>query len=114
MPELVAATDLDPAGLYHLIEPADWARSRERGTVEPESLRTEGFVHCSWGHQVAGTVTKHFADVEHLLAVRIDPGRLADGLLIEEDSYGSGQRFPHLYGPLPTAAILESLRILPA
>lgn len=114
MPEITATTDLDPNGLYHLIEPDDWVRSREHGSIEPDSLRTEGFVHCSWGHQVAGTVAKHFADVDDLLAVRIDPDRLVDGLLIEEDSYGSGQRFPHLYGPLPTAAILETLRILPA
>lgn len=104
--EPTEATDLDPDGLYHLATAAEWEHYQERGLIEPPSLTTEGFVHCSWGHQVPGTVAKHFADVTHLLALRLDPA--LDGLpdVIEEDSDGSAQQFPHIYGPIPTRAVV--------
>lgn len=98
---------LRPDGLYHLMTRVGWEVVRDAAAIEPESLRIEGFVHCSWGHQVSGTVVKHFADEPGVLALRIDPRRLGDLELIEEDSYGSGQEFPHLYGPLPVDAIVE-------
>lgn len=93
--------------LYHLSTPADWARSRELGRIEPPSLASEGFVHCSWGRQVPGTVAKHFADVPEVLALRLDPEMFGDLQLIEEDRYGSGQEFPHVYGPIPSRAVVD-------
>lgn len=104
----VDPADLDPDALFHLATVAEWAESQRRGAVEPPSLATEGFVHCSWGRQVAGTVAKHFAGVDDLLALRLDPARLGEVPLVEEDSYGSGQAFPHLYGALPVGAVLEA------
>ena len=96
---------LRPDALYHLATGADWARYQADGVIVPPSLETEGFVHCSWGRQVPGTVEKHFAEETHLLALEVDPGALGDVALVEEDSYGSGQAFPHAYGPIPVAAV---------
>ena len=100
--------DLDPEGLYHLATAAEWERYRETGLIDPPSLETEGFVHCSWGHQVAGTVAKHFDGTSKLLALRIAPSLLGDSEVLEEDSYGSGQSFPHCYGPIPVEAVIEA------
>jgi uncharacterized protein (DUF952 family) len=50
-------------------------------------------------------VEKHFAAETHLLALAIDPAALGDAGLVEEDSYGSGHAFPHVYGPIPTSAV---------
>ena len=98
--------DLDPDGIYHLATAAEWERYRETGLIQPPSLATEGFVHCSWGHQVAGTVAKHFPDVTDLLAIHLEAG-LGGGLtVVEEDSYGSGQQFPHVYAPIPVSAVI--------
>lgn len=102
----MSEADLDPDGLYHLATAAEWAGYQEGGSIDAASLDTEGFVHCSWSRQVPGTVEKHFAGVADLLALRLDPSALGDVDLVEEDSYGSGQAFPHLYGSLPTAAVL--------
>ncbi|MBX3314770.1 MAG: DUF952 domain-containing protein [Actinobacteria bacterium] len=95
---------LEPDGLYHLATPDAWDASRAAGEIAPPSLVDEGFVHCSWGRQVAGTVAKHFAGAADVLALRLDVARVADDL-IEEDSYGSGQAFPHVYRPIPTDAV---------
>lgn len=98
---------LEPDGLYHLATSAEWVRYQATGQIAPPSLETEGFVHCSWGRQVPATVAKHFAGITDLLALRLDPAQLDAGDLVEEDSYGSGQRFPHLYRAAPLTAVIE-------
>ena len=39
------------------------------------------------------------------MALELDPGAWGDVPLVEEDSYGSGQAFPHAYGPIPASAV---------
>lgn len=107
----MALDDLDLHALYHLATEAEWDDYQEEGAIVPASLETEGFVHCSWGHQVPGTVTKHFAHVTGLLALRIDREALGDVRFVEEDSYGSGQAFPHVYGPIPPAAVIDATSV---
>lgn len=103
--------DLQPAALYHLATEAEWAAYQAAGRIEPGSIEAEGFVHCSYGRQVAGTVGKHFAGVTGLLALELDPRALGDVRLVDEDSYGSGQAFPHAYGPIPVAAVLGTTSV---
>lgn len=107
----MALVDLDPEALYHLALPAEWAGYQASGVIDPPSIAQEGFVHCSWGRQVAGTLSRHFAGVEGLLALRLDPTALAPAGVLEEDSYGSGQAYPHLYGAVPSAAVIDSTSV---
>lgn len=102
--------DLRPDGLYHLASTEEWAGYQRHGAIAPPSLADEGFVHCSYGRQVAGTVAKHFAGVTGLLALELDPGALGVEL-VEEDSYGSGQAFPHAYGPIPASAVMGTVEV---
>jgi uncharacterized protein (DUF952 family) len=107
----VAIEDLQPDGLYHLASADEWADYEARGTIDPASLGTEGFVHCSYGRQVRGTVAKHFAGASGLLALELDRTALGGVRLVDEDSYGSGQAFPHAYGPIPTAAVVGTTSV---
>lgn len=102
----MALDDLQTDALYHLATEAEWADYQGSGAIAPASLDDEGFVHCSYGRQVAGTVGKHFAGVTGLLALQLDPTLVGSGGVVEEDSYGSGQAFPHVYGAIPAAAVL--------
>lgn len=92
--------------LLHLV-PASEFDERVDTPYAPASLDTEGFVHCSSVDQVAGTARLLFAGTEHLLLLVIDPRRLGDAEVRWEDSYGIGQEFPHVYGPIPREAIVE-------
>lgn len=99
----------DPVGvapLLHLVAAADFDAA---GTTpyEPASLEAEGFVHCSTVEQVAGTARLLFAGTEDLLLLVLDPRRLEGAEVVHEDLYGIGQAFPHVYGPVPRAAIVE-------
>ncbi len=96
---------------YHLATDAEWSAYREAGRIAPPSLVAEGFVHCSWGRQVPGTVGRHFAGVTGLLALELDLGALAGAALVEEDTAGVGQAFPHVYGPIPVAAVVGTVPV---
>lgn len=108
---LTPVADLRPDALFHLATVSEWERHRSGGSIAPDSLACEGFVHCSWGRQVAGTVDRHFVGVPDLLVLELDPGALGSAGLVEEDTVGNGVAFPHVYGPVPWAAVREVLRL---
>jgi uncharacterized protein (DUF952 family) len=76
--------------------------------VRPESLATEGFVHCSdYGtvHLPAGRI---FAGRTDLVLLVIDPDRLTVPVRWDEAADGTPPRtwFPHVYGPIPADAVV--------
>lgn len=95
--------------IYHLVEPAAW-QARGPDGYRPPSLTTEGFVHCSYADQVARVANSFYADVDQLLLLTIDPARLTSP--VRDEDVGTGELFPHLFGPLSEDAVVavESLR----
>ncbi len=91
--------------IFKLCSEADWAECQRDGRLpwSPVDLR-DGFVHLSAAHQVHETAARHFRGREGLVVLAIDPAALPSGALRWEVSRG-GERFPHLYGDLPRAAV---------
>lgn len=83
----------------------EWAAAEAAGvyTGAPVDV-ADGFIHFSAAHQVAETAAKHFAGRDDLLLVAVDADALGDALRWEVSR--GGDRFPHLYGPLPLDAVL--------
>lgn len=109
-PSIAAATSgRAPPPVFHIALPADVAAVGADGTyatsTRGRSLEEEGFIHCSFAHQVEATLATFYADVDDVVVLRIDPTALGD-LLVVEDLYGTGEPFPHLYGPLPMSAVI--------
>jgi uncharacterized protein (DUF952 family) len=94
--------------LLHLIEPASWRSALTRGAVRPPSLEALGFVHLSSPEQVHLPAEALFPGRRDLVLLVVDPGRLTDPVRWEPGtpSDPDGMRFPHLYGPLPVAAVI--------
>jgi uncharacterized protein (DUF952 family) len=63
----------------------------------------DGFIHLSSAAQVAETAARHFAGRRGLLLVAVDPAALGGALRWEPSRHG--EPFPHVYGPLPRAAV---------
>ena len=87
--------------LHHLVSATEWAEVGDE--YRPASLTEEGFIHFSTAAQIPATSLRYYADVTDLLVVTVDPARL-DAEVRWEDLHGTGV-FPHLYGPLPVAAV---------
>jgi uncharacterized protein (DUF952 family) len=63
----------------------------------------DGYIHMSTRAQAAETAAKHFAGQDELVMVMVDLAAVADRIKWEVSR--GGALFPHLYGPLPLAAM---------
>lgn len=105
-----------PSLLLHITTATPWRVALSLGTLVPPSLvtppdATEGFVHLSTKEQVHLPANRLFAGRDDLLLLVVDPARLPDPIRWEPGVPGDPEsmRFPHLYGPLPTAAVTSVL-----
>ncbi|MBB5517261.1 DUF952 domain-containing protein [Amphiplicatus metriothermophilus] len=97
--------------LYRLIAAEDWATAQDSGEVPWNADdRRDGFLHLSTEAQALETARRHYAHVENLLALEVDADRLAHPLRWEL-APKRGEKFPHLYGPLPVAAVRRVRRL---
>lgn len=99
--------------LLHLAVAAEWERARATGTYERStidtSLEDEGFIHCSFPHQVQATADRYYRGRDDIVLLRVDTTRVDSEVVVEEAS--SGERFPHVYGPIPVAAVVSAERV---
>lgn len=78
--------------------------------IDSESLATEGFIHCSFRHQIEGVLQRHYPRESSVVLAEIDPERCEAELRIE-DLYRLGEAYPHLYGKIPFSAVLRLVPI---
>jgi uncharacterized protein (DUF952 family) len=93
--------------LIYKISPREaWRAAEQAGvfTGAPVDV-ADGFIHFSAAHQARGTAAKHFAGQADLVLAAIDAEALG-AALIWEVSRG-GDRFPHLFAPLPMSAVVS-------
>ncbi|MGV9410042.1 DUF952 domain-containing protein [Nocardia sp. NPDC003693] len=107
--------DTTPTTLLHICTGADWEAARVVGEYRSPSLTTEGFIHLSAPYQVHLPANRLFAGRLDMVLLRLDTDRLPapvrwePGVATDPES----MRFPHLYGPLPVAAVLDVSPYLP-
>lgn len=84
--------------MYHIATQTDWEAYQKKGIIEPESLKTEGFIHCSTDEQLEMTLSRFFSSFDSVILLEINQESLAKDLIFE-DSYGHGF-FPHVFRPI--------------
>jgi uncharacterized protein (DUF952 family) len=95
-----------PEPIYKICPRALWEEAEKLGRFDGAPVdRADGFIHFSTRAQVRETAARHFASVDDLLLIAVDPSGL-DKALRWEPSRG-GALFPHLYGSLPLSSVLH-------
>lgn len=91
--------------VFKIVDSAAWRSAEAAGAFAgaPVDLK-DGYVHLSARHQLRETAARHFRNREDLLLVAFEADDLGKELKWEPSR--GGDLFPHLYGPLPTAAAL--------
>lgn len=90
--------------IYKIATEKQWREAEAAGVFAGALVDEEdGFIHFSTADQVAETARRHFAGQDDLLLVAVDAGKLGDALKFEPSR--GGALFPHLYAPLPMAAV---------
>jgi uncharacterized protein (DUF952 family) len=95
--------------IYHLAPAARWHTWPAGAPYLPTEYEADGFIHCTAGDQlmlkVANTV---YRDVSgDFVLLEIDPQRLTAALKWERSTDGLAAMFPHIYGPIDQAAVVE-------
>lgn len=93
-----------PETIYHFADPAAWAHAQALGEYAPPALAADGFLHCATHAQLAGVVARHIRGQGPRVRLQLEATLLGDALRYEW-SERSGDHYPHLYGPVPLAAV---------
>jgi uncharacterized protein (DUF952 family) len=98
--------------IFHIATLADWEAAQLSGTYTTStygvSLAEEGFLHASRAEQWEGVLARFYGDVtEPLVLLTIDPALLDVPVVEESPAPGVAETFPHVYGALDPAAVVE-------
>ena len=91
--------------IYHIVLPEIWEKFKDEKFYEAESLKTEGFIHCSFAEQLETVLRRYYKDAEKVLVLSIEPQALVSKLV--EETSTNDEVYPHIYGKINTEAIVE-------
>lgn len=91
--------------IYHIVLPGVWDRFKTKPSYQPESLTTEGFIHCSYPNQLEAVLKRYYSAVEKVLILKIDTNKLLAKLVKEPST--NNEIYPHIYGRLNHNAVVE-------
>jgi glutathione S-transferase len=102
--------------IYHITTVGEWERALRDGeytmSTRDRTLAEEGFIHASTAEQVAPVANMFYKGLPGLVVLTIDASKVKPAIRYERVP-GSGQLFPHVYGPLNTNAVVEAVRLEP-
>src|SRR4051812_38508865 len=91
--------------ILHITPRARWEQAVAEGGYRGDTLETEGFIHCSTPKQLPWVAESFYEGRTGLVVLRIEPGKLTSPLKWESPP-NSGEKFPHVYGPLNLDAVV--------
>jgi uncharacterized protein (DUF952 family) len=91
--------------IYHIVLPEVWERFKTRPSYQPDSLATEGFIHCSYPSQLPDVLKRYYDRVGRVIILKIDTDKLFSKF-VEEPSTNN-DIYPHIYGRLNHSAVVE-------
>jgi uncharacterized protein (DUF952 family) len=71
----------------------------------PAAFASEGFVHCSYAHQIRDTGKRYYSGRTDVVVLEIDDQQLSADV-VAESSPETGELFPHVYGPIERNAVV--------
>lgn len=90
--------------VYKILTADQWAKFEHDGVFHGAPVDiADGYIHLSTSEQLQGTLDKHFAGQAGLIIAAVDLSGFGDALKWEISR--GGALFPHIYGPLPMAAV---------
>lgn len=96
--------------IFHVTTEEYFQDHKVNNRYQPESLDSKGFIHCSKGTQIEATANRIFPDRDEILLLIIDISTLSSDVKYDMDEQ-TGEKYPHIYGPLNIDAIMDKLTI---
>ena len=90
--------------ITHITKKEIWEKIKQNEVYEPESLKSDGFIHCSKINQVVKVANYLFSEEKNLVLLCIDEEKV-NSRIVFEDLYQAGEKYPHIYGPMEVEAV---------
>jgi len=93
--------------IYKILARSEWDEALASGYFVGSTVDlADGFIHFSTGTQAPATARLHFAGGSDLMLLSVEATRLGETLRWE--AARNGDLFPHLYGPLAVAEVVDA------
>ena len=100
----------DTSVIFHIAFESDWNEAELTGTyllsTRGAHLDEVGFIHAGFEHQVAAVGSLLYRDATEPLVVLAIDTELLDAPVVVENLEDGSEGFPHIYGALPTTAVI--------
>src|ERR1043165_4550969 len=83
----VLSKGMNQPRLYHITTEREARAAAQAGKYTPAAFNREGFIHCSYAHQVVSTINRIFRGRTDLVVLEINP-ELLDCTVLEENLEG--------------------------
>ena len=94
--------------IYHLTSLDEWNTAQTRIEYQPSQFAVDGFIHCSYLHQLLSVANRIFRGQKNLVVLVIESSK-TNSKIIDENLEGGTELYPHLYGLLPINAVKEAI-----
>lgn len=84
--------------MLHFARRSEWEAATDGPDYRPAAMAEDGFVHLSFGHQLARAAAEWAPGATDLVLLVVDPAGLESDLRLEGG-------YPHLYRPVPLASV---------
>lgn len=97
--------------IYRIAELADWQTAQQTGFFVSADLGAEGFIHASELYQVLATANRYYAGCSDIILLELDESELWVAAVPVQREYAEARNdyFPHIFAPIPLAAIVRAL-----
>lgn len=95
------------SNIFHILKRKEWESAKNAGVYQPESLRRDGFVHCSKTDQLLKVANSFYKNERDLIILRIVENKVTSEIKHEPplEAPLSDVLFPHIHGPLNVDAV---------
>ena len=99
--------------ILHIVEKQAWRKAKQQNIYAPQSLHSEGFIHCSTPETVVEVANHLFRGQSGLLLLCIDLDKVEAQVLFERVGNQERWIFPHIYGALNVDAVVREVEFEP-
>jgi len=98
---------IESNSILHITSRNDWNKALDDGKYHPESLNTDGYIHCSKPSQIIKVANHSFNGKKGLVLLVIEPKKVKPE--IKYEGAEPTDLFPHIYGELNLDAVVSIL-----
>jgi uncharacterized protein (DUF952 family) len=100
--------------IYHITARSSWQEVEGTRQYKADSIKKEGFIHCSKASQVLRVANNYYAQQHNLVILMIDPKKLQAEVRWEPGTDKADELFPHIYGPVNVDAVRQVFDLEPS